>query len=119
MPPALSLIRQGRLRALAYGARERSPAMPDVPTLAEAGVPYFETGGIFGWLVPSATPRAVVEKIAADAGKVVGAPAFRDKYILGVGLDPLDLGPAQFADLLNQQRATLSKRFVALNLKIE
>ena len=68
---ALPHLRSGRLRALALVSPVRSRAMPDVPTFAEAGVRRLETAGWFGLLAPAATPRAVVERVAADTAQVL------------------------------------------------
>jgi tripartite-type tricarboxylate transporter receptor subunit TctC len=57
-------IKQGRLKALAYGGAKRTPLLPDVPTMAESGVPGFQVGSCLGLVVPSATPRAIINRIA-------------------------------------------------------
>jgi tripartite-type tricarboxylate transporter receptor subunit TctC len=114
----LPLIRQGRIRALAFGGPKRSPALPEVPTLLESGYD-FDTGGWFGWLVPAATPKAVVEKIAADTGRVLATPAFRDKYILAVGLEPLNAASGPFTELMRETRAKYAALFKVVQIKIE
>lgn len=119
LPPTLPLIRQGRIRALAYGGLQRSSALPDVPTFSESGLKGFESGAWFGWMVPVRTPSAVVEKIAADALRIVAAPEFRDKYILGVGMESMGLAPAALADLIKADREKYAVRLKALNLKLD
>lgn len=119
LPPTLPLIRQGRIRALAYGGLQRSSALPDVPTFSESGLKGFESGAWFGWMVPARTPSAVVEKIAADAIRIAATPEFRDKYILGVGMEPMGLAPAAFADLIKADREKYAVRLKALNLKLD
>ncbi|MFM9971164.1 MAG: Bug family tripartite tricarboxylate transporter substrate binding protein [Burkholderiales bacterium] len=114
----LGLIRQGQARALAWGAPERSPAIPDVPTLKEAGF-EFDTGGWLGFFVPSATPRTVVEKISADTSRVLAVPAFRDKFILGVGLEPMNIPTAQFATVVKESRAAYVTLFSKVSIKLE
>ncbi|OGA78209.1 MAG: hypothetical protein A3G81_16555 [Betaproteobacteria bacterium RIFCSPLOWO2_12_FULL_65_14] len=114
----LPLIRQGRIRALAFGGPKRSPALPEVPTLLESGY-KFDTGGWFGWLVPAATPRPVVEKIAADTGRVLATPAFRDKYILAVGLEPLNIATGPFTELMKETRQKYAALFKVVQIKIE
>jgi tripartite-type tricarboxylate transporter receptor subunit TctC len=115
--PALPFIRQGRLRALAYGGLRRSSAMPDVPTFSESGLKGFTSGGWFGWLAPSKTPAAIVEKIAADTGAVISDPAFRDKHIIGVGLELVNLQTDAFARQLASDRETYKTRLKAIDLK--
>ena len=116
---ALPLIRAGRLRALAIGERQRVPALPDVPTLVEAGLPYFETGGWFGWFVPAATPRPAIERIAADTGKIISRTEFAERYVRGVGLEVMNLPPAAFGELLQETRGYFSRRFRELNIKLD
>ena len=58
LTPALPLIRQGRVRAIAFGGRQRSTAIPDVPTFDEAGLKGFDSSAWFGWFAPNTTPRS-------------------------------------------------------------
>src|SRR4051812_37808201 len=85
MTAAIPLIRQGRIKALAYGGLNRSPLFPDLPTLSESGFKGFDSGAWFCWLVPAQTPRAVVERIGADAGRVMNVPEFKERNITSVG----------------------------------
>ncbi|OGA01315.1 MAG: hypothetical protein A3I00_09540 [Betaproteobacteria bacterium RIFCSPLOWO2_02_FULL_64_12] len=119
LPPALPLIRQGRIRALAYGGLQRSQSMPEVPTLSESGLAGFDSSAWFGWLIPSAAPKSVIDKIAADASRVITSAEFRGKYIEGVGLEVLNLAPEAFAKLIASTREIYSARLKALNLKLE
>ncbi len=114
----LGMIRGGQVRALAWGAPERSPAIPDVPTLKEVGYD-FETGGWLGFFVPAATPRPVVERISADTSKVIAVPAFRDKFILGVGLEPMNVPMAQFATVVKESKASYVSLFSKVSIKME
>jgi len=104
LTPAKPLVAQGRLRVLAYTGARRLAEISEVPTVAEAGVPGFSTRSWFGWMVPFATPRSVVDKIAVDAARVVATPEFREKYLVPAGLEPLGLGPDQFPALLREAR---------------
>ena len=119
VPPVLQLVRQGRLRAIAYGGAQRSPLLPDVPTFAEAGLPGFEAWSWSGLLAPAATPRPVVEKIAADAGRVLAMPEIRAKYYDNVGMEMLYLGPDRFAELLRADRAQFGVLAKTLGMKPE
>ena len=114
----LGLVRQGQARALAWGAPERSAAIPNVPTLKEAGFD-FDTGGWLGFFAPSATPRAIVEKISADTSRVLADPAFRDKFILGVGLEPLNLPLAQFGAMVRDTRSAYVTLFSKIEIKLQ
>ncbi len=115
----IPLIRQGRIRAIAYGGAKRSSTFPDVPTISEAGIKGFTSRGWFGWFAPAGTPRAAIDKIAADAGQVISAPEFRDKFIHAAGLEVLNLAPGPLAELLQADRASYAARLKALNIKLE
>lgn len=119
LQPALPLVRQGRLKALAYGGPQRSPTLPDVPTLSESGLPGFESGAWFGWLAHSGVPAPVVSKVAADVARIIAAPAFREKYITGVGFELLNLTSDQFEQLMQATRAQYGPRLKALNLRLD
>jgi len=74
LPSALPQIKAGKLTALAVTSSERSAALPDVPTIAEAGVPGYEATIWLGLMAPKATPPAVVERLNAEVSRIVGAP---------------------------------------------
>jgi tripartite-type tricarboxylate transporter receptor subunit TctC len=116
----LPMIRDGRLRPLAYGGLRRSLALPDAPTFPEAGVKGFTTGGWFGWFAPAGTPRPVVDRIANDASRVLLVPEFRDKFVHAAGLEVVNLMPDAFAEAVRTDRATYSTRLKALgNVKLD
>ena len=114
LQPALGLIRQGKLKALAFGGLQRSSVLPEVPTIAESGFTGFDSGGWFGWLVPAGTPRAIVDRIASEASAVITAPAFRDRHILEVGLEVLNLSPIEFAERFRSDRESYAARMRGL-----
>lgn len=76
---SLPIVRSGRLKALAYADVRRSPFMPDVPTVAEAGFPGFAVGGWYGLLAPKDTPRAVVDKLNRDFAEVLKLPEIKER----------------------------------------
>lgn len=79
LPPSLPHIRAGKLRALAVTSATRAPALPDVPTVAEAGLPGFEASSWFGLLAPAGTPPAIVAKINAEVAKWIASPEAKEK----------------------------------------
>jgi tripartite-type tricarboxylate transporter receptor subunit TctC len=91
-------IREGKVRALAVTSAHRSPVLPDVPTVAEAGVPGFEASTWFGVYVPSGTKPAVVEKLNAEILAVLANPAIRER-LTALGVDVLAEGPEGLAAL--------------------
>jgi tripartite-type tricarboxylate transporter receptor subunit TctC len=110
VPPVTGLphVRAGRLRALAVTSGKRSPTLPDVPTVAEAGVPGFEYSGWLAILAPAGTPREVVGKLQGDIAKVVGTPEMRDRF-LGWGYEPVAGTPEEFAGRLRADIARYAR----------
>jgi tripartite-type tricarboxylate transporter receptor subunit TctC len=106
---ALPFVKQGRLKAIAYGGARRSAVLPDVPTLSET-IKGFESGGWFGMFAPAGTPRAVIDRIAADASAVINTPEVREKYITGYGFDVLDLPAGPFAEKFKADRDSYAAR---------
>jgi len=95
-------IRAGRLRALAVASDKRFPLLPDVPTAAEAGLPGYEATVWWGLVVPSGTPRDIVQKLNADTNKALGDPAIAKKLSeLGVIVTPGT--PEQFGAFIGAQ----------------
>jgi tripartite-type tricarboxylate transporter receptor subunit TctC len=95
MPSALQLVKAGKLRALAITSAARSPQLPDVPTMAEAGLPGYEIAGWFGVLAPAATPRPVVERLNQELLAVLAQPEVRQQIGAMGGIIAAE-GPAGF-----------------------
>ena len=98
-------VRAGRLRALGVTSSTRSATMPEVPTLAEAGVPGYEMNPWFGLFAPAGTPPAIVARINADVMRTLARPDVRER-LAGIGAEPMSGSPEQFAALI---RADLDK----------
>jgi tripartite-type tricarboxylate transporter receptor subunit TctC len=109
--PASSVVGQiaaGKLRPLAVAAKTRASALPDVPTMAEAGIPDFDTSLWFGLLAPAGTPRPVIEKLAASARTAMHAPEAMET-LRKQGYEPFDAGPDEFADFIRSEIIRWSK----------
>ncbi len=119
MPPSITMVKGGKVRALAIAAPQRFKLLPDVPTMSEAGVPNFESSAWFGLIAPAATPRAVVDKIAADVARVISRPDFQEKFIGGVGLELLNQNPQKFAEFLAKDRAAYAQSIRNVNVKLD
>ncbi len=102
VPPALALIRDGGLQALAVSSARRSSVLRDVPTTVEAGLADSTYEFWVGVFVPSATPRAIVERLYREIRAALDMPAVREK--LGtLGADPMPLTPAEFDDYVRRE----------------
>ena len=105
---AISAIRSGKLVALAVSSGARSSALPEVPTIAEAGVPGAEFNFWIGLLAPAKTPRDVVAKLNAEIRRIVQTPEMKEK-LATLGAEPLLLGPAEFDDFMKNEYAAISR----------
>ena len=99
---ALPHVKSGRLRALGVTSAQRAPALPDIPTIAESGVPGYEYGTWYGLLAPAGTPRAAVEKLNRATAEVLASPKTAERYV-GQGLTPTPSTPARFAAHLKSE----------------
>ncbi len=99
IPQAASYHKQGKVRALAVTSRERNPALPDIPTVIEAGIKGFEVVGFYGFLAPAGTPKDVVAKLSDAFRQVMALPDIRNRMITQ-GADPAFLGSDDFAKFL-------------------
>jgi tripartite-type tricarboxylate transporter receptor subunit TctC len=97
--PAQAQVKVNRLRAIAVTSATRSSFMPDLPTVAESGLPGFEVVGWYGVLAPAATPSAIVNRLHAEIIKILAQPETRDR-IAGEGAEVVGDTPAQFAAFL-------------------
>ena len=102
MPSAIQHVRSGKLRAIAVTTAKRSPELPDVPTIAEAGVPGYEATSWFGMFAPAATPAPVVAQLNATIVKVLAMPDIKKK-LAEQGAEAAGETPAQFADFIQKE----------------
>ena len=108
MPSAIQHVRSGKLRPIAVTTAKRSPELPDIPTIAEAGVPGYEATSWFGLFAPAATPKPALERLHAALMKVLNDPQVRKK-IAEQGGDPVAETPAQFAAFIQAESAKWGK----------
>jgi tripartite-type tricarboxylate transporter receptor subunit TctC len=101
-------IKQGRLRVLGQSAARRSSALPQVPTIAEAGVAGYSTSTWYGLLVPAGTRQPVIERLAAAANKTMTSPDIRER-LLNDGAEPVGSTPEAFQKHLAQEMAKWQK----------
>jgi tripartite-type tricarboxylate transporter receptor subunit TctC len=92
-------IKAGQLRPLGATTTKRIPAFPDVPTIAESGVPGYESSTWYGLFAPAGTPKPVVDRLNAEVVKIINEPAF-NKRLIDMGLVPWTSTPAEFAKVI-------------------
>jgi tripartite-type tricarboxylate transporter receptor subunit TctC len=108
MPSVMPHVKAGKLRALAVTTARRSPALPDVPTIAESGVPGYDTSSWFGLLAPAGTPADVVARLNAAIAKALADPDVKTK-LAEQGAEPHPEKPEQFAAFIASETAKWGK----------
>lgn len=116
--PSIPHIRSGKLRAIAITGKNRSPALPEVPTFAEAGLPDFQVNSWYGFFAPPATPRGVIDKLASEIAKILAMPEIREK-IVSQGMEPFISTPDEFAVLMKADFAKFANIVKTANIKLE
>ena len=124
IPSALPFIRDGKIRAIATTGAQRNPTLPDVPTVAEQGLPGFEATAWFGVLAPAATPAPVVQMLGRELNAIALDPAFRQRMET-VGAEPPRLtpdggtSPETFAAFLRAEVAKWADVVTRANVRVE
>jgi tripartite-type tricarboxylate transporter receptor subunit TctC len=99
-PGAVPFIKAGRLKALVAASPKRSATLPDVPTFVELGFKDIVVTNWYGVVAPAGTPKAVVQKLAAEITRMIALPDVRER-LAGAALDPVTPGPEPFAQLID------------------
>jgi len=118
IPNVWSRLSAGDIRPIAVASRERSLALPDVPTMAEQGLPEFESAAWFGLLVPKGTPKLIVDRLAGLISKIMADPAIR-KRMIEIGADPAQSTPEEFRALISSDVAKWRTVIKDANITIE
>jgi tripartite-type tricarboxylate transporter receptor subunit TctC len=110
IPSVISQIKAGKLRAIAVSSPKRSRSMPDVPTVAENGIPDFAAGSWFGMLAPRGTPQAIIDKLNKSANQAMVSLEAR---FISEGADPVGGTPEFFRDFIQKEYVKWKKVVVA------
>ncbi len=111
-------VKAGRVRALAVTTAKRSALAPELPTIAESGLPGFDISTWFGIFVPAGTPRPVVERLHDEFVKALAAPDVREK-MLNLGAEPVGNTPGEFAAYMRSEAAKYAKLVKASGAKVD
>jgi tripartite-type tricarboxylate transporter receptor subunit TctC len=104
----LPQVRGGKLKGIAVSSSKRSPAAPDLPTIAEAGVPGYDVTGWYVFLAPAATPKPVVERLSTELGRILQLPAVRDQLLTNAA-EPWATTPQQAQEYVASETARWAK----------
>jgi tripartite-type tricarboxylate transporter receptor subunit TctC len=118
LPPALPHIRAGKLRALAVATGKRSQLLPELPTVAEAGLPGYNVQGWNGLAGPAGMPKAVVEKLNRETVRVLNMSDVRER-LLALGAEPVGNTPEQFAAHMKAERELWGKFIKQIGLRLD
>jgi tripartite-type tricarboxylate transporter receptor subunit TctC len=110
-------VKAGRLKAIAVTSKERVANLPDVPTVAESGLPGFETGTWYGIVAPSGTPKDIVDRLNREIVRILALPDVREKFVQQ-GLQPVGNTPEQFAEYIAAERKKAGEIVKAANIKV-
>jgi tripartite-type tricarboxylate transporter receptor subunit TctC len=118
IPSALPHIKAGKLRALGVASLQRSPTMPDVPTVAEQNLPGFEAVSWYSIMVPAGTPNEIIERINGEITRMLAQPETREK-LAGIGATAIGGTPAQLAAVIREESALYADLFKRAGIRAE
>ena len=111
-------VRAGKLKALAVTSPKRSPAVPDIPTIAESGLPGYSMMAWWGLLAPAATAKAIVLRLQTEVARMLKEPALRERLV-AVGIDAVGSSPEEFGAYIRQEIKTWSKVVKEAGVRID
>jgi tripartite-type tricarboxylate transporter receptor subunit TctC len=109
----------GKVKLIAVGAEKRMALLPEIPTVAESGLPGYEAVTWFGLFATAGTPRDIVLKINADVQNILNDPVFREKFLAPQMFEPMASAPEEFADYIKAQTRKWADVIHGAKLKIE
>jgi tripartite-type tricarboxylate transporter receptor subunit TctC len=117
-PNVMPQVKAGKLRALGMSSAKRSAFAPDIPTVAESGVPGYEVAVWFGLVAPAGTPREIIQKLNAEVLRILAMPDVRERFV-SQGVEPVGSTPEQFGEHIRSQMAKWSKVVQDAGVKAE
>jgi tripartite-type tricarboxylate transporter receptor subunit TctC len=111
-------LQSGKIKGLGVTTAKRTPALPNVPTIAESGLPGYAVSGWYGLVAPAGTPKAAIDKLHAAVLVAVRQPDIRDK-LLGVGVEASEVSPAEFGKLIDTDIAKWNKVAKPLGIRMD
>jgi tripartite-type tricarboxylate transporter receptor subunit TctC len=118
MPSVIGHVRSGRVRGIAVTTRQRSAAVPDLPTVGEAGVPGFEVGSWYGISAPAGTPREIIARLSGDVARVLALPDVKERLARS-GFEVLLSSPEEFGEFVRSEIDKWAKVVKASGVRID
>ena len=118
MPTVIQQVQSGRLRGLAVSSAQRSPAMPDLPTISEAGVKGYEAGNWYGLTVPAGTPNEVISRLHTESVKALKRQDVKERLSAG-GLEPIGTTPGEFGSYMRSEIGKWAKVIRASGARVD
>jgi tripartite-type tricarboxylate transporter receptor subunit TctC len=118
MPTVIQFARAGKLRSIAVTGARRAPAAPEIPTVAESGLPGYDVTAWYGIAAPAKTPRAIVERLHGEIARALSAPDVRER-LTSQGADPVGNTPEQYTAFMQNEIAKWGKVIAAAGIKGE
>jgi tripartite-type tricarboxylate transporter receptor subunit TctC len=115
---AVAMIKSGRVNGLAVTSAKRAKALPDVPTIAESGFPGYDVTPWYGFLVPAATPRAVIDLLNAEVGRILKLPEIESRFE-SLGFEATASTPERFGEILRSEIQLAAKIIKDAGIKAE
>lgn len=115
---AVNLVKSDKLVALAVSSKTRSPALPDVPMMSEAGLPGFHFTSWYGLLVPGRTPKSIKDQLSKEVARILALPDVRER-LLALGAMPQATSPEEFDEMIRQDIARLAKMIKDVGMPIQ
>ena len=117
-PSAMPLVKAGRLRAIAVTSDKRSAALPELPTVSEAGLPGFNVEGWVGLFAPARTPAAIINRLYVESAKILRLPEAKE-LALGVGSEPVGNSPQEANRIVREETAMWAKVVKTTGVRVE
>ncbi len=114
----LALIQAGKLRPIAYGGAKRTPALPNLPTIAESGVPFYDSTVWWGVMAPAKTPKEIVDRLSVEINKILQTDEIRQKFVAN-GTDPFGTTPEEMGAIMKADLEKWTKIVIASGAKVE
>ena len=118
IPTIAGFLKDGKLKPIAVSSARRSSVLPDVPTMAESGLPGFEVSSWYGLFAPAKTPKPIVDRLQREVAAVLQLPEIRDRYQRG-GFEPVGNKPEEFAQQVKADLARWNRLVKEANLRVD